>query len=208
MSIQNRRELIVLTADKNTEFTMRGILSRFQSLRIRHIEADIYVHPERDPGCFLESHVFLRPFSERYEYALVIFDRHGCGQEDNTREELERLVEERLHSCGWVQTRCMAVVLDPELEVLVWSDSPQVDRVLGWEGREPKLRQWLHDNGFWDEGLVKPRQPKEALEAALKSVRKPRSSALYLQLAQSVGFERCNDPAFNKLRHGLSGWFT
>ena len=36
---------------------------------------------------------------------------------------------------------------------------------------------------------------------------KPRSSALYLELAQSVSLKQCTDRAFLKLKSKLSEWF-
>ena len=55
---------------------------------------------------------------------------------------------------------------------------------------------------------VKPSKPKEAVELALRHVGKPRSSALFKSLAESVGLRRCTDAAFLKLRATLSAWFT
>ncbi|NJL28558.1 MAG: hypothetical protein HC897_12045 [Thermoanaerobaculia bacterium] len=98
-------------------------------------------------------------------------------------------------------------MLDPELEAWLWSDSPHVDSVLGWKDRNPTLRAWLAEQGFLVEGAAKPSQPKEAVEKALRVVRKPRSSALYRQLAERVSFERCTDPAFARFKDVLRGWF-
>ena len=56
-----RKDLILLVADKNMEASLRGLLSRFQSRRFRQVAFDLYVHPERDPGCLLRAHDFLRP---------------------------------------------------------------------------------------------------------------------------------------------------
>jgi hypothetical protein len=41
----------------------------------------------------------------------------------------------------------------------------------------------------------------------LWTVRKPRSSAIYLELARSVSTDRCTDPAFLKLKRCLREWF-
>ncbi|PYV16861.1 MAG: hypothetical protein DMG07_06945, partial [Acidobacteria bacterium] len=78
---------------------------------------------------------------------------------------------------------------------------------LGWAGREPDLRTWLRSRGFFTGNRLKPDRPKEALEEALWAVRKPRSSALYYELAQVLGFESCVDPAFVKLHGTLRSWF-
>ncbi len=55
------RDLIVLVADKNIEFTIKGLLSRPPALAIREITSYVVPHPERDPGCLLRAPEFLRP---------------------------------------------------------------------------------------------------------------------------------------------------
>jgi hypothetical protein len=83
----------------------------------------------------------------------------------------------------------------------------EVDAVLGWRSRKPSLRSWLVASGFSSEPLDKPKRPKEAVEQALRFVRKARSSALYRQLAERVSLRRCTDPAFSKLMRVLRNWF-
>lgn len=140
----NPKDLIALVADKSIECTLRGLLSRPEALRIRSILCDVFVHPERDPACLRKAAPFLRPYTEAYRHALVIFDRDGCGGGERLRVQLEAEVERLLAKAGWGD-RAAAVVIDPELENWVWSDSPQVDRVLGWaedlrgvRGAQPK----------------------------------------------------------------------
>ncbi|HEY4589423.1 MAG TPA: hypothetical protein VII86_09345, partial [Thermoanaerobaculia bacterium] len=100
-----------------------------------------------------------------------------------------------------------AVVISPELESWVWSDSPHVERALGWDRGPAPLRSWLQEKGLLEAGAAKPAQPKEAVELALKTVRTPRSSSIYLELARSVSTDRCTDPAFLKLKRCLREWF-
>lgn len=201
-----QRDIIFLVADRNTEAALQGILSRPESLRIRRVEVVIRTHPEKDPGCYLRAHDFLRAFTKRYTRAVVIFDREGCGREVEGRESLEACVEQRLAKTGW-KGRAKAIVIDPELENWVWSESPRVDEALGWAGRATALRPWLVERGFLYEGETKPRRPKEAVEAALRLVHKPRSSAMYRELAQRVSLRRCTDSAFQKLTATLQTWF-
>jgi hypothetical protein len=201
-----RKDLILLAADKNIEASLKGLLSRFQALGLRRITFDPYVHPERDPGCLLRSHDFLRPFVGLYEHALVLLDRAGCGRDAAERSILESQIEERLGQVGW-KDRAAAVVISPELESWVWSDSPHVERALGWDRGPAPLRSWLQEKGLLEAGAAKPAQPKEAVELALKTVRTPRSSSIYLELARSVSTDRCTDPAFLKLKRCLREWF-
>jgi hypothetical protein len=202
------KDLVVLVADKNTEFALKGLLSkRGRALRIRSITFDIFVHVERDPGCLNRAHDFLRPHSGRYRHALVMFDHDGCGQEHKDRAALEQQVEVQLSQAGW-NDRAAAVVLDPELEIWVWSDSPHVEQALGWQDRTPGLRSWLVDSKLLKAGEAKPKDPKKAVEEALRFARKPRSSTVYQEIASSVSFESCTDAAFLKLRDTLSRWFS
>ncbi len=201
------KDLIVLVPDKNIEFSLKGILARHQALRIRPLQVDIRVHPNRDPGCLLNGASFLSSFPHLYQRALVIFDRAGCGQEQKSCDELVEQVEQQLSAAGWSQ-RAAVIVLDPEIEIWVWSDSPHVSTVLGWDGRTPDLRGWLNEQGFLVSGQVKPQDPKDAMEQILRIVKKPRSSNIYLQLAEKVSFDRCLDPSFLKLRSTLTDWFA
>lgn len=199
------QDLIALVADSNIEAAIRALVRRKQSLGIRQIDVQLYVHPERDAGCRVRASEFLRPFSSTFRHALVVFDRAGCGCEDGATT-LEAAVEARLAATGW-DDRTRVVVIDPELEIWVWSDSPHVDRALRWQGRIPTLRAWLRDRGDWPEGTAKPADPKSAVEAALRHVGVPRSSAIYRELAETVSIDRCTDRAFARLRETLATWF-
>jgi len=141
-----------------------------------------------------------------FRHALVVFDREGCGQDAKTRADLERQVEEALDRT-WPERRAAAIVIDPELENWVWSESPHLEEVLGWSGRKPDLRSWLEQTYGVVQDTSKPRRPKEALETALREVRIPRSSAIYRELADKVSLKQCRDPAFEKLKTTLVRWF-
>ena len=205
------KSLVVLVADKDIEFTIKGLLTRYQTLGVRQLtfsqDFDCFRHPEHDPGCLRASEGFLRQFLNIYEHALVLFDREGCGKQHLSREAIEQEMESRLSLSGWGD-RAAVVVLDPEVEIWVWSDSPQVDGVLGWEGRRPDLRTWLQQQNLLAPNQFKPERPKEAMRAALRQSGKPPSSALYFQLAEKVSLNRCADPAFLKLKNTLQLWFA
>ncbi|MDH7479666.1 MAG: hypothetical protein QHH02_06625 [Syntrophomonadaceae bacterium] len=141
-----------------------------------------------------------------YWYALVIFDKRGCGKEFLDRIDIEKRVDEQLANSGW-DKRGAAVVIDPELESWVWSDSPEVANCLGWKEGMDNLRHWLADNGLWPEEYLKPSDPKLAVENVMRRVKKPRSSAIYQQIASRVSFERCIDQSFIKIKRTLRRWF-
>lgn len=201
-----RKDLIVLVADKQMEFTVRGLLYRTESFKIRQLSFDIYQHPWHDSGCRFSSAGFLRPFINQYSYAMVFLDKKGCGQEDRSRTDIEIDIEGALANMGW-SGRAAAIVIDPELEIWVWSDSPHVDSVLGWQGRQPSLRSWLQATGYLKSDYDKPSDPKIAMKEALRTVQKAQSAALFHELALKVSFERCSDPAFIKFKTILSTWF-
>jgi hypothetical protein len=54
---------------------------------------------------------------------------------------------------------------------------------------------------------MKPFDPKLAVEQVLRQAGKPRSSAIYEQLARRVSLQRCTDPAFVKFTTVLQKWF-
>ena len=112
-------------------------------------------------------------------------------------------------SSGW-GGRAKAVVIDPELEACVWSDSPHVPRILGWEssgGSSDDMKQFLINQAFLAKGKVKPDRPKEAMEKILRLTKRPRSSSIYTQLAEAVSLDRCQDTSFLKFRTTLAAWF-
>ena len=199
------KDLIVLVADKDMKLGMEGLLKRPGVLGICPMTHDVFAHPQHDPACRLRGHEFLRSFGRQYAHALVLFDREGCGS-DKDRDAIQSDVEGHLRGSGW-KDQAAAVVIDPEFEMWVWSDSPHVDSVLGWDGRQPALREWLAQRGFLVEGEAKPRRPKESLEATLREADRRRSSAIYQELAARVGVQSCVDPSFVRLKLILQAWF-
>lgn len=197
-----RQPLIILVADNNMKRTLQGLLQRPQALGIHPVKADIFVHPGHDPGVFAGAHEFLRPFFRQCDHVLVLFDREGCGQEQKTAVQLQQEVQQRLDSAGW-QGRSQVIVLDPELEMWVWSDSPHVARILGTT--QDELRKMLEANPADPHG--KPVHPKETMKEVLRRNGIPRSSALYEELAQHVSFRRCTDLAFRQMQTTLKRWF-
>lgn len=200
----SKKDLVVLVPDSNTESAVRGILSRPQALGIRDgISFEVFKHPRHDPGVFAEAPGFLRPLQNFYDYALVMLDREGSGQERLSARQIEADIQRRLDSSGW-KGRSAVVVLDPELEIWVFSDSPEVIKIVA-DGDRELYRRIL--NSVPKTHLHKPERPKEVLEEILKKKHIARSSALYGQLAERVSFARCQDTSFNRFKSILQGWF-
>lgn len=200
------KDLIILVADQKIRFCIEGLIPRLPyTTGIVPFQYDIFSHPNRDPGCRAQSSAFLGSFQNRYRFALVIFDKEGCGRENLSREGLEEEVEEALAGSGW-NNRAKAIAIDPELENWIWVRSPQLSEIINWESID-SLYQWLFDREYLKEGDVKPNRPKEAFEEAMRFSKKQRSSAIYKQIATQVSFKRCTDESFLKFIQCMKDWF-
>lgn len=201
------KDLYVLVADQDMAETLKAVLDRPKSLGIRPIEYEVARHVGRDPGCCRDASRPLRPYLDRYRKAVVVFDKDGCGREDAPREQIQRDVEQDLTSNGWDGDRAKAVVIEPELEAWVWTGSPHVARILGWEGGYDALMGWLVERRLWVENDAKPTDPKAAMEAVLRETKRPLSAALFGDLARRTTWRGCQCPAFAELKNVLKRWF-
>lgn len=212
-------DLIVLVADDDQLASFQELLLRHQALQIRPIKFEVIVHDEHDPGILNRPESLLRPYLQDVARALVVFDRVGSGSEATDAHELEEQVEGLLERNGWVretgaaddqwsQRRCAAIVIDPELENWVWSDSPNVANVLGWKNERPQMEEFLQRKCLWNLGEPKPSDPKRAMETALHKKKLPLSPSNFQELAKRVSFRRCADPAFLRLLQILRAWFS
>ena len=200
------RDLVVLAADKDLEHALRGLLARSEALGIRPIAFDVFVHPRHDAACARQGVAFLANLSGRYDHGLLMFDHEGSGKEKQPPQTVQRSLDKELAATTWGD-RARSIVLAPELEAWVWSDSPHVDDVAGWKTRHPPLRRWLNEQDWLDGRAPKPSRPKEAFHAALHEARVARSASLYRRLAERVSVQRCTDRAFQEFRSTLQRWF-
>ena len=201
------KDLIVLVADVQQEKTLETLLSvRSKSLGIRPVTFDIFRHPHKDSGVFHSAADFLAAYQPpEYECALVLLDHDWTGAPPATTE-LQQLLKQRLLTRGWQDTNCQVIVAAPELEAWVWSISPVVAEVLrtSWDDIHVLARR----HNYWTAGNAKPDKPKELLEAILKQQKRPRSSAIYQELARRVSLAGCQDAAFQLLCTTLREWFA
>lgn len=202
----NMKDLVVLVADKNMEFLIRGLFPRVPVIeQIQDFSYESLVHPYRDPGIYNDADDFLRPFTDKYSYAIIILDHAGCGREEKTREEIEGDIEDKLTQAGW-QDRACAIVVEPELENWVWVSEVRIAAAISWENTTG-IYDWLHENNWKEPEAPKPTHPKEAFEAALRACRTPRSSAIYREISSQASYQQCQDPAFLKMMNQLREWF-
>jgi hypothetical protein len=200
-------DLFVLVADADQKAAVQGLLgSREASLGIRPCRFDVQKHPQRDPGCVGSGVELLATVKNQAEHGLLIFDREGCGREDATAEVLERELDSRLDQSGW-DGRARTVVIDPETEILLWSDSPHVAETFGWASDRGDLRDWLRGRNLLQAGQAKPTRPKEAMLAVLGETGVKASAANFGAIARKVSLERCQDRSFLRLRDLLRSWF-
>ena len=199
-------DLVCVVADRSIEAVIEAVLRRYEALGIRPIEFETLVHPERDPGCFHEPAKLLGGYTDRANHALVVLDRAWEGAPARDASELERLLEAalaRISLAEWAK----AVVIEPELEAWVFSDSPHVATTLGWKGSTDALRSALEAEGLWERDRAKPEDPKRAMDWVLRRAGLPRSSSLFRTLASQVSLQRCEDRSFLRLVKLLCGWF-
>lgn len=203
------RELIILVADG----TMSAVLRAFFERQFHHAVAcaqfdfdptsDIVYDPlNTDGGVHRRCHHMLRPFLKTHRRALVVLDQQFGAERpaDEVRVDIER----RLSVNGW-EERAAAVVIDPELEVLLWQDNPNVERALRHNG--PPLRQLLAQDGRWPLDAPKPFAPKEVIQALMRANRAGPPMVVYSEIARAVSTARCSDPAFHYIRDTLRAWF-
>lgn len=199
-------DLVVLVADVQQEKTLETLLThRQESLGIRQITFEIYRHPRKDAGVYHEADDFLAPYISSHDFALVVLDSAWDGVPVGGTDHLQFELLQRMAIKGWAEDRCQIIVIVPELEAWVWAISDMVPKVLRttWED----IRTLANQMHCWDESHLKPDRPKELLESLLRQQKRPRSSALFQELAQKVSLNRCEDPAFVLLRETLQRWF-
>lgn len=199
-------DLVALYAGLDEEQLVQGLLERGPALGLREIRSHPPLrHPHRDAGCRLGATELLRPYLNRVEHALVIFDREGCGAEHrHDRVQIEQELESKLARNGWGD-RTRAIVLDPELEIWLFGE-PEFTRFALGAPSMAALRALGKERGFWQTSDPKPARPKELVEVAARCYN-IRRTLLYGRCGRSAPFEHCTDPAFNKLIATLRQWF-
>ena len=198
------KDLVVMVADKNAQFALRGALNRPEALGTRRIQFEFRVHPGRDGGARKTGPEMLALERGRFGHGLLVLDFEGCGSSCANALELDAELDARLRP-HWSE-QAKAIVIEPEVDVWMWGSDNVLRDSFRWEGSRP-IRDWLRDQGYQFNDQEKPERPKEALEAVLRHCKLPRSSALYQEIADKVSLPRCVDPAFRRLRSQLIRWF-
>lgn len=202
--MHSQTDLIAIVPDKNTQFVLDVALRRDKAVGMRPITYEMVVHSGRDGGVRGGGVALLATQRRQYAHALLVFDYEGCGEESTPAKDLESRLDEAL-SVEWGQG-AKAIVVEPEMDAWMWGSDATLRDVLGW-GDDRPIRDWLRQEGFAIDADGKPARPKEAIERVLRRVRKPKSSAIYAQIAERTSIARCKDPAVQRLRKHLRRWF-
>ena len=200
------KDLVSVVADKQIRATLEALLLRRRALGIGPVEAEILLHPNHDPGCYARPADLLRGYRQAAEHALIVLDHAWDGVPVTSGAELEALIEEKLEQAGMADW-AVPVVIEPELEAWVFSNSPHVPEVLGWKGSWSAFRKALDEQNLWTAADAKPADPKAAIQYVLGRTGKSRSASLFRRLARRVNTAGCQDRAFRRLKELLQGWF-
>lgn len=198
------KDLIILVADKNAQFALKGALGRPEAMQIKPLQCEFLVHPGRDGGVRKSGPEVLALKRRTFKHALLLLDFEGSGSDQPNASALEAKLDERLRPV-WADA-AKAIVIEPELDVWMWGADHPVEEVIEWPAGIG-VREWLRNKGFSFEPNGKPTRPKEAMEAGLRMTGQPRSSALYQRIAEKISLRKCGDEAFIRLRQQLGKWF-
>ncbi|MBU1195216.1 MAG: hypothetical protein KKE62_16060 [Proteobacteria bacterium] len=205
------RDCVFLLADTNMKAVFEGFLDRERfhlSLQCGNFEftskQDLVVASgDNDPGLYTRGHELLKPYVATHNHAVIVLDAQWDGSPGP--EAITEHITTNLLRSGWKQTNCKVIVIDPELENWIWQKSDHVAKALGLESSSEFSS--VVDADVWPDGQAKPDQPKETLEAVLKSRRIPRSSSIYKKITCKVSISRCQDASFLLLKSTFQSWF-
>lgn len=204
-----KEDLIVLSADRSAKAMIEAVLHRFpKTLGTKPFTFKVAVHELRDPGCYAQGVSKLDEYANHYAYCILIFDHEGSGAERKTATEIEHELEKQLSNGLWLD-RNAVIVIEPELENWVWTDSVHTSTAFGWGNDREALKAWLIAQKWLQPNTSKPIRPKEAMEAAIKlKLKAPISSETFQAIAAKASFKSCTSPSFIKFKDTIVRWFT
>ena len=125
------KDLVLLVADKNMDFALRGILARHKSLGIHVIAYEIEQHPGRDGGVRTTGPETLALLRDQFHHGLLLLDLEGSGADEADALSLEQGLNARL-ARTWGD-RAKAIVIEPELDAWAWGSDNVMGVLLGWK---------------------------------------------------------------------------
>ena len=208
-----KRPLIILVADGTMKAVFQAFFRRpqfFNALGCAEFDFDpateIVFDALRakgfDGGVYSRCDDLLRNYLKTHEHAMVVIDRQFGGESPATQVRNEMM--SRLLQSGWSNERIEVVIIDPELEVWMWQDNPNVWDALNCRS---SLREDLLKCGNWPAEAAKPLQPKETIMRIIKDNRAGAPLAVYSKIASKVAVSKCTDESFTAFRSTVQGWF-
>jgi hypothetical protein len=152
-------DILFFVADKDMAEAVGGLMDRDQIHRIVgcapfmfDTRLDIKIAAgQNDPGLYVRANELLRPLAADYPHAVVIVDEEWNGSPG--AEEIERVLRAHLTDAGWSEANSLGIVVRPEADVWLWSDSPHAATALGWPSWDV-LRPRLEAAGFLGAGVT------------------------------------------------------
>lgn len=204
-----KKPLAILVADATIKAVFWKFFARdgfFRTLECGDFDIgndDIFNVPgQTDGGLHRRAHELLRRYLSTHERALVVLDQQFGGE--RAADVVRRDILANLTTSGWSRENVDVVVIDPEIEVWLWKDNPNVWTSLGCDG------SWLdklQDEGKWLEGRPKPQDPKGAIQEIIRKNQMGSYSAVYSMIASKVSVKHCTDESFVHFRSCLQQWF-
>jgi hypothetical protein len=213
------RDIVWLIADLECEATIRGFLERpnfhlslgCNPFRFSVEEDRVRDTLRKDPGVWKYGHELLSSKLTTHRYAVIILDNAWDGSPGPA--EIEADISRKMVGSRWKENRFEVIVIDPELEAWIWQDNPLVEQAIG-HVRPPSLRQKLATTTYkvtgqvlWPPNKPKPPDPKAAVETVRSMYRLGPASPVFKEITSRVSVNKCQDPAFQKLRAALQRWF-
>lgn len=213
----DKRDCLFFVADTNMANVVDGFISRGHlegRIGCRDFsfdfEEDVLEAPKlgmgADGGIYKYCHSLLQEngYMDTHKRLIVMLDQQFGGEQPAADVRAEILG--RLQSNGWGNDNADVVVIDPELEVWIWQDSPHVQTAVGFHG-PGSLRDALKNESEWPDGQAKPRDPKGLFKKVCRQYRTVYSPALYRDIVEKVSVRNCSDAAFQQLVATLCRWF-
>jgi hypothetical protein len=203
-----KRDLIIVAADRAAQVMLIELLNRLPpALGLREFSWQVLVHENRDPGCYTKGVDKLDLSAKDFEHCILIFDHEGCGAEHKSPTEIQSELEQKLTNGLW-PNRNAVIVIDPELENWVWTNSIHTSAAMGWGSDRDGLKSWLIAKDWLGPNDEKPKRPKEAMEASHKfKVKAPITSDTFATIAAKASFKSCTSPSFLKFKSTITTWF-
>lgn len=190
------QDLYILVPDRDIEETIKALLNR-RLTGVRRVGFHIQRDARHDPGVRQNAFKWLRAAHGNFYRAMVVFDYHGCGRSTSPEDVCETTTTEITQNSDWEADHFQVLVLDPELEGVLWNQSPHFVRALGYGGTGYKqILRDLKREGFSFNSMEKPKSPKEAMEFLMRRKDIPRSSSKYHEIADKISLRNCRHPAF------------